>query len=266
MGSNLNQWAKEFSTNQNICIFILPEISIEDIKESLSRTPQWLFLKTKILTQDGLPGKQMIPIGYPQNDEIEHLIHYARLKQGLPVDWRTFKESILPISRKVATLNIQLKELSAQLKTLTRLDKTSLETIAEQTQKTSAIKRLASMKGLQPVAEKMEQFVLSQKEKMTNDLKKEEPLQAINTCRRLLPKPVNSKSRNNFHIVLTGNPGTGKTMSASLIGEIFRDAGLLESGHMVKASKEDLVAGYVGQTALQTSQKISQAMGGGFVC
>jgi SpoVK/Ycf46/Vps4 family AAA+-type ATPase len=262
MGSNLNQWAKESSSNQNICIFVLPEMSIEDIKESLSRAPQWLFLKTKIFTQNGLPGKQMIPIGYPQKDEVENLIHYARLKQGMKVNWLTFKESITPISRKVATHNIQLKELSAQLKTLTSLDKESLETIAKQRQKTPALKRLASMKGLQSVAVKMEQFVLSQKEKMNNDLNKVDSVQARNTCKRLLPKPGKSESTHNLHIVLTGNPGTGKTMSASLIGEIFRDAGLLESGHIVKASKEDLVAGYVGQTALQTSQKISQAMGG----
>jgi SpoVK/Ycf46/Vps4 family AAA+-type ATPase len=262
MGSNLNQWAKESSSNQNICIFVLPEMSIEDIKESLSRAPQWLFLKTKIFTQNGLPGKQMIPIGYPQKDEVENLIHYARLKQGMKVNWLTFKESITPISRKVATHNIQLKELSAQLKTLTSLDKESLETIAKQRQKTPALKRLASMKGLQSVAVKMEQFVLSQKEQMNNDLNKVDSVQARNTCKRLLPKPGKSESTHNLHIVLTGNPGTGKTMSASLIGEIFRDAGLLESGHIVKASKEDLVAGYVGQTALQTSQKISQAMGG----
>ena len=262
MGSNLNQWAKEFSSNQNICIFILPEISIEDIKESLSRAPQWLFLKTKMFNQDGLPGNQMIHIGYPQKDEVYNLIHHTRLKKNMAVDWLTFRESIQPISHKVATHNIQLKEISAQLKSLKSLDKKSLEKIARQTEKTPAMKRLASMKGLTSVAEKMEQFVLFQKEKMNNDQKESVSLDQPDTCKRVLPKLSKSKTSNNLHIILTGNPGTGKTMSAALIGEIFRDAGLLESGHLVKASKEDLVAGYVGQTALQTAQKISQAMGG----
>ena len=64
------------------------------------------------------------------------------------------------------------------------------------------------------------------------------------------------------NIILTGNPGTGKTTVAKLIGQLFYEMGYLESGHVVETDRSQLVAGYVGQTAILTRQKVEEAMGG----
>jgi SpoVK/Ycf46/Vps4 family AAA+-type ATPase len=64
------------------------------------------------------------------------------------------------------------------------------------------------------------------------------------------------------HFVITGNPGTGKTTVARILGSIFEGLGLLESGHVVEVDRSKLVAGFVGQTAPQTNAICDSAMGG----
>ncbi len=65
-----------------------------------------------------------------------------------------------------------------------------------------------------------------------------------------------------MHCVFTGNPGTGKTTVARIIGKFYKALGLLERGHLIDADGSDLVAGYVGQTAIKTMELIKEAQGG----
>jgi SpoVK/Ycf46/Vps4 family AAA+-type ATPase len=65
-----------------------------------------------------------------------------------------------------------------------------------------------------------------------------------------------------MHTVFIGNPGTGKTTVARILTRIYKALGILERGHMVETDRQGLVAGYVGQTALKTAEKIDEAMGG----
>lgn len=64
------------------------------------------------------------------------------------------------------------------------------------------------------------------------------------------------------HLVFLGNPGTGKTTVARLLSKIYKQLGALERGQLVEVDRSGLVAGYVGQTALKTQEKIDEAMGG----
>ena len=64
------------------------------------------------------------------------------------------------------------------------------------------------------------------------------------------------------HFVITGNPGTGKTTIARLLGSIFEGMGLLDSGHVVEVDRSKMVAGYIGQTAPLTNNNCDTAMGG----
>lgn len=65
-----------------------------------------------------------------------------------------------------------------------------------------------------------------------------------------------------LHLVFTGSPGTGKTTVARLVAKAYKAIGLLPTGQLVEVDRADLVAGYVGQTALKVQDAIDRAKGG----
>ena len=71
-----------------------------------------------------------------------------------------------------------------------------------------------------------------------------------------------SKKVSAGHYVFQGNPGTGKTSVARIMHEIFRELGVLDSGHLVEVTRSDLVGEHVGATAKLTQAKLEEAKGG----
>ncbi len=72
-----------------------------------------------------------------------------------------------------------------------------------------------------------------------------------------LPNPAYS-----YHMVFTGNPGTGKTTVARLLGKIFHSVGCISKGHFLECDRSSLVGAYLGETAIKTKKILSRALGG----
>jgi len=77
-----------------------------------------------------------------------------------------------------------------------------------------------------------------------------------------IPKGKPDKGSDFMHTVIYGDPGTGKTEIAKLLGSIFSNMGILKKGTFKKVTRADLVAGYLGQTAIKTNDVIKSCLGG----
>lgn len=65
-----------------------------------------------------------------------------------------------------------------------------------------------------------------------------------------------------FHMLFKGNPGTGKTTVARILGRVFNKIGILEKGHLIEVERADLVGEYIGHTAQKVREQVKRAVGG----
>lgn len=165
-------------------------------------------------------------------------------------------ESILKllksISKEVAS-NIEVKEKARTVKEdlLNYLGYLSIQEILgsevvvqDNRTLTELLDELKSLIGLENVKKEIADLIIYQR---VQKLREENNLKAI---------------KNTMHMAFIGNPGTGKTTVARIVGHIYKKIGLLTKGHFVEVSRTDLIAGYQGQTALKVKKVIDKARGG----
>jgi stage V sporulation protein K len=81
----------------------------------------------------------------------------------------------------------------------------------------------------------------------------------ITQCRRELGLKA---SHQTLHMIFKGNPGTGKTTVARILGHLFQEMGVLSKGHLVEVERADLVGEYIGHTAQKTRELVKKSLGG----
>jgi SpoVK/Ycf46/Vps4 family AAA+-type ATPase len=254
--------------NRLIVIFI-SGLTGEQLVEHLPRNkPVLNFLYQ--LDANGKPAgiASAIDLTSPGCDEVTALIDYYRLQKNLQVEWHNLQRHVTVLTGYLKSNAKGIKDLDFLLNNLCSSNSVKAVLTTEQVQKMtlqnlvvqSANERLLQMVGMDELKKEIKSNVDYFQRWQEAQRTRQSPTSATSLDR--LYHPPRQGPDQFLHIALMGNPGTGKTTVAELIGEIYRDAGVLETGHTVKVTRTELVAGYVGQTAIKTREKIEQARGG----
>lgn len=149
----------------------------------------------------------------------------------------------IEVKRVARLLNSNLIEYYGYI-TLQSICKIDTEIVEDTRTLQELLDELNALVGLETVKAKVNDLIVYQK---VQKLRRENNLNA---------------SKNTLHLAFTGNPGTGKTTVARIVGRIYKQIGLLSKGHFIEVSRTDLIAGYQGQTALKVKKVIERAKGG----
>ncbi len=242
--AKIRKWSQLPANNHNICMMVFGGASYQrvcDVTESM--LPEiHEHLKRRQQTQ----GYNVTCIGTPTDAEIKHLIDFVRLQHDVEVNWNERQ-------RLAVWMAAEGEKAGAWLQRLASLKRLDIQTLREQRwlqsmpDPRSPQERLNSLIGLENVKAHIARLAASLAQKK----------------RRLEAGTITQAKPPMMHCVFMGNPGTGKTEVARLIGEIFRDVGLLRRGHLTEISNAgDLVAGYVGQTAINVNRRVDEALNG----
>jgi hypothetical protein len=244
------QWQQVPAAVDNLCVLVFTERSLAGTIETITSLGYANALVPCLERQRSLPvGSGSGEITEPDAAEIKRVIHRSRLIDGLRVaDWNEFDRIVAAFA---AQPDVPVRNWIRRLRRLASEDVTlSLDEIRRQgwveslPSGQSAWERLTELTGLAEVKEHVDRirWRAEAEAKRRRDGRLREP--------------------GSLHMVFTGGPGTGKTTVARLIGELYREMGLLRRGHLHAPEASDLIGMYVGHTAVQTSAAVDAALDG----
>lgn len=262
------------STNHSIVVYIFRDTSVSTLIESVDRSlggasNQWArFVQNVLLRriETGAPeANRVISLRTPNQWEIKNLLNYMRFRPENRL--HVLPGEIGELSEVLASSCARQQWGLGQL--LTRLDRCVVERPGQQLSM-NTWQEFTGEQSYQLPIEQLNQLIGM--ESVKRDIREwyAHQLQAAPSGRspagsssRFVPLPAREGVRGHaLNIRLKGNPGTGKTTIARLMGMLYYELGLLPQGQLIECSASDLVSQNVGGTARLVRERVQEAMGG----
>lgn len=201
-----------------------------------------------------------IQVGCPNAAELRNMLMYLRFLHGLKFRMKDLDELSLSLRQAMGLREqpIRIKEVCIRLKAFGQsriLTPALCYEILGVRKPLSAKEQLHLLIGMSAVKQALESFDTGNRPSSGN-------LKGMIASRLCLDLSSASQKAELIHFVLTGNPGTGKTTVAKLLGQMFYEMGYLASGQLVETDRSGLVSEHIGGTAAKTMERIQEAMGG----
>ncbi len=274
------------NTNENICIFLAPQMDSESISKLFERLNGGEIFQSRFFNADkSINTGCTVKIGLPNQDEFRYMLEYLRIVgvEGKLINFqRSAMNKIISLymffSREADKQRNRAGYLSSVYEDTARYIKQQDGNFIAFTEDTvkkiygkfnsdstdDPLETLTKTQGWESVAKRIKEIVTDYKLKKAEALKNFQPVKSHTKliCSNERIDTSDDKIKFNYPVpnfILKGHPGVGKTTVARLIGRIFYDAGILEKGMTIEATREDLVDRYVGGTANRTRAKILEA-------
>lgn len=248
----MRNWYSLSAENANIAILLFGSFNFERIFSIVNTHPGWGFLSEKLFSGNKF-SRTVKYVSSPLRDEITRRLRKLPVYLGLAERERELLYS--GAQSYIASERGLLKALDGYLNTAPDAPQTLMQGNADAD---DAWQRLGQP-GWEEICQAIRNLVATVRSRTAERPTREAPEGYL---LRMLYPMRNESAGVPLHMVLKGNPGTGKTTIAKLLGSIYRKEKLLPTANVVFASREDLVGEYVGHTAVKTRRKINEALGG----
>jgi SpoVK/Ycf46/Vps4 family AAA+-type ATPase len=239
---------------EHSCVLIFRGGTLDDVHAAIDRLghiPALAASARRLLDQPG-SGRRSGQIGMPDEAELTRLLHVIRISHRLQIaDWK----GLTSLARAMASELRLARKWQARLTSLaSRGEPLDIELLRQKKWITgvgpsslSAWEQLNRLAGLDSVKEHLR--------RLRSQIAADSELRKLGRSRPDIEPGSN-------HLVFTGNPGTGKTTVARLVGEMYRDLGVLRRGHVQEVGASDLISEFSGQTSIKTNAVIDSALDG----